>query len=89
MGLGDALSGAISNIYEAINHYDYSAEYKRELVDMLANMEYTLLKIDNSDKQVGDNELSILKTVVEGRVALALSGGDPYSLQVRMVLKDN
>lgn len=88
MGLGDSLSDAISNIYEAIQHYEYSYKHKQELINMLTSMEHTLLKIDNTDKEVGDHEMDLLKEIVAKRFELARNGGDPWSVRASIVLKD-
>ena len=50
MGLGDELHAASETIWEAIKKYDYSEEYKEEIVNSLAGLLSVIYKVDRDEK---------------------------------------
>ena len=44
--LSDSLFEGLEVIYEAIKHYDYSDDFKEELIGGIARLEYVVYKLD-------------------------------------------
>ncbi len=88
MTFGDQLSQAISTIYNSVKDYQPENEYKQDVVESLASLTYTLLKIDNPDKVIDADGWNNVLDLTEKRYECAMRGGNPFTVKSRFVLKN-
>lgn len=63
--LSDSLHEAVEIIWEAIENYDYSEEYKEDLVSALTKLGYIIYRLDRLKKDCVLSEEEYSKYVLE------------------------
>lgn len=87
MTLSDELFSALNCILDAITTYDYVVPHKNEVVEILANIKYLMLILDNPDKEVVISYFNDLIDMSETQFELARTGKDPFEVKANFILQ--
>lgn len=82
---GDSISELIGSLYEAISDYPTRAiDYKQDLEEILASLNFLLLKIDNSDMDVDIQAYNVFLNHAPLQIDAAFFRKDPYEHQPKL-----